>query len=92
MATKNNAAKKPDSLGYPLIEDLLENENFGRINKSFADGFNRLQTIFTDSSAGLKKQKEARKAMEAYELTTGLIRELLGLKYQIVEQQAKKSK
>lgn len=92
MNAKKTLAKQTDSLGYPLIEELLESENFERVNKSFGDAFGRLQTIFTNSASGLKKQKEARKAMEAFELTTELIRELLSLKYQILEQQNKKTK
>lgn len=92
MSVKNGAAKKPDSLGYPLVEELLENENFESVNKSFSGAFGKLQKIFTDAASGLKKQKEARKAMEAYELTTELIRELLKLKYQLLEQQKKKTK
>lgn len=86
--------QKP-SLGYPHIEELLEKEDFERLNKSFFDAYERLEKIMKDRSAGLKKQKGAQKAMKAYEMTTELLNELLQIKYQIIklrEGEAKKQK
>lgn len=85
-----NKAQK-QSLGYPLIEELLETENFDRLNESFGESYKKLEKIMMDNSEGLKKQKEARKAMEAYELTTELIKELLKVKYQILQAQKAES-
>ncbi|OVE81484.1 hypothetical protein BVY03_03615 [bacterium K02(2017)] len=82
------------NLGYPQIEKLIENEDFGTINKSFADAYALLEKIKHDTSGGIKKQKAAQKAMKAYELTTELINELLKIKYQIIklrEEEAKKN-
>lgn len=91
--------KKSDTnqlqMGYPHIEQLLEDEKFDRINNSFAESYNKLEVIMKDRSGGLKKQKGAQKAMKAYELTTELMNELLKIKYQILkfrEEQAKKQK
>lgn len=81
---------KESALGYPLIENLLETEKFDALNKSFADAYQRLETLMMDREAGLKKQKEARKAMRAYELTTDLIKELLKIKYQLLKAKEKK--
>lgn len=81
---------KESALGYPLIENLLETEKFDALNKSFADAYQRLETIMLDREAGLKKQKEARKAMRSYELTTDLIKELLKVKYQLLKAKEKK--
>lgn len=81
------------SLGYPHIEELLEKEDFERLNKSFFDAYGRLEKIMKDRSVGLKKQKGAQRAMKAYELTTELLNELLKIKYQILkfrEEEAKK--
>lgn len=79
-------------LGYPQIEGLLETEQFEKINKSFADAYERLEKIKKDRSGGLKKQKAAQKAMQAYELTTKLINELLQIKYQIVKMREEEDK
>lgn len=79
------ASFKDSGLGYPRIEDLLENENFVKINKSFSEAYDRLERIMKDRSAGLKMQKAAQKAMKAYELVTQLINELLHLKHEIIK-------
>lgn len=77
--------KEKAVLGYPHIEQLLETENFDGINQSFAKAYDSLQTIMNERGSGLKKQKDARKAMKAYELTTDMIKELLKVKYQLLK-------
>lgn len=84
------SGQKESSLGYQMIERLLENEDFTALNKSFADAYQRLEKLMADREAGLKKQKDARKAMRAYELTTDLIKELLKVKYQLLKSKAGK--
>jgi len=79
-------------LGYPHIEELLEKEDFERINKSFAEAYQTLEKIMKDTSGGLKKQKAAQKAMKSYELTTELMNELLQIKAQIVKMRAEHAK
>jgi len=80
---KNN---QEDNLtaGYPRIEKLVETEDFDGVNKSFGHSFDELQKIAKQKS-GLGKGKAAKKAMRSYELTMDLFKELLKLKYQMME-------
>ncbi len=79
-------AKKEESLtaGYPRIEKLVESEDFDAVNKSFGSTYEELQKISKQKS-GLGKGKLAKKAMRAYELAMDLFKELLKLKYQMME-------
>jgi hypothetical protein len=79
-------AKNDEALttGYPRIEKLIESENFDAVNKSFGASFEELQKISKQKS-GLGKGKSAKKAMRAYELTMDLFKELLKIKYQMLE-------
>ncbi len=72
------------SAGYPRIEKLVETEDFDEINKSFAKAHDDLEEI-AKAKQGLGKGKSAKKAMKAYELTSELFKELLSLKYQMIE-------
>lgn len=89
MAGPPKKQPKVTTLGYPHIEQLLETENFEVINKSFAEAYDKLEVIMKDRSAGLKKQKDAQKSMQAYELTVELINELLKIKREIAKQREK---
>ncbi|MBU0505187.1 MAG: hypothetical protein ABII18_10665 [bacterium] len=94
MSQKNpeTTTNTDDALGYPTIEKLLETEEFQKINESFGQAYSKLEAISQDSSAGLKKKKAATKAMQAYELTTELLNELLKIKYQIVQMRQAEAK
>jgi hypothetical protein len=96
MALKPSPDKKtpkaPVSLGYPHIEALLETENFSSVNKSFGEVYQKLETIMKDRSAGLKKQKNAQKAIVGYELTVGLMNELLKIKKEMQRLKAEEAK
>lgn len=92
MSPREQKKQENQSLGYPLIEEMLETEDFKRVNQSFSASFQKLERIFHDHASGIKKQKEARKAMEAYEYTVELVKELLKLKYQVEEEQKKNQK
>ncbi len=70
--------------GYSRIEQLVESENFEEINKSFGQAYQELQKIAKQKS-GLGKGKAAKRAMRAYELVMDLFKELLKLKYQMME-------
>lgn len=70
--------------GYPRIERLIETEEFDPVNKSFATTYGELEKL-ARQKAGLGKSKQAKKAMKAYELVMNLLKELLKLKYQMVE-------
>jgi len=79
-------AKKEETItaGYPRIEKLIESENFDEVNRSFGSAFEELNKISKQKS-GLGKGKAAKKAMRAYELSMDLFKELLKLKYQMME-------
>ncbi len=82
-SSQKNAASNP-SMGYPRIEQLIDTEDFESINKSFAMAYGNLEKI-ARQKAGLGKSKQAKKAMKAYELVMELLKEMLKLKYQMVE-------
>lgn len=70
--------------GYPRIEKLVETEKFDEVNASFGKAYEELQQI-AKAKTGLGKGKAAKKALKAYELTMDLFKELLRLKYQMIE-------
>jgi len=70
--------------GYPRIERLIDTEEFDPINKSFAAAYGELEKV-ARQKAGLGKAKMAKKAMRAYELVMDILKELLKLKYQMIE-------
>ncbi|MFO1464580.1 MAG: hypothetical protein U1F66_12470 [bacterium] len=80
---KNNQ-EEALTAGYPRIEKLIETEDFDAVNKSFGHSFEELEKIAKQKS-GLGKGKSAKKAMRSYELTMDLFKELLKLKYQMME-------
>lgn len=86
--------KKPEQpkQGYPHIEKLIETEDFDAVNQSISSEYKSLSAILDDKTAGLKKHKEARKAMKAYELTTDLLKELLKLKFAMLGDEKKSKK
>ena len=69
---------------YPAIEELIEKEDFTLVNKTFALAYEELEKAA--KGGGLKKGKEARKAMKALERTMDLLAEILRLKYELAEQ------
>jgi uncharacterized membrane protein YgaE (UPF0421/DUF939 family) len=79
-------AKNEESItaGYPRIEKLIETEKFEEVNKSFGTAYEELQKV-AKLKSGLGKGKSAKKAMRAYELAMDLFKELLKIKYQMME-------
>ncbi len=79
-------AKNEEALtaGYPRIEKLIETENFDEVNKSFGAAYEELNKI-AKAKRGLGQGKSAKKAMRSFELTMDLFKELLKLKYQIMD-------
>lgn len=86
-------AEKEEALtaGYPRIEKLVETEKFDEVNASFAKAYEELEKI-AKSKSGLGKGKAAKKALKAYELTMDLFKELLRLKYQMMQAAEKAEK
>jgi len=83
---------KGPTAGYPEIERLIETEDFTDINEIFKNAYEKLDEV-AKHKRGLKKSRDARKAMKAIELVMDLFRELLTIKYRlqdiIAAQQAK---
>ena len=82
------------TMGFPLIENLIETENFDDLNKSFLDAYSKLEGI-SKNDKNATRRKQAKKAMKCYEKTMDLLRELLGVKEQMIKQlqeQQKKDK
>lgn len=88
MSVTKPSAKK-DKLGYPMMEKLLETEDFNRINESMSRGYEQLEKMLSQKTGGLGKQKNLRKALKAYDLTIALLRELLKKKYEMIGQNLK---
>jgi hypothetical protein len=93
VPTKPSKSPETVASGYPRIERLIDTEEFDPINKSFAAAYGELEKV-ARQKAGLGKAKLAKKAMRAYELVMDILKELLKLKYQMMEalkqQEAKK--
>lgn len=87
MKKSSSKGTPTGSTGYPALEKLIDTEDFGEVNDSFAEAFDQLEKIAKSKS--IKKSREAKKAQKAIELTMDLLKELLALKYQIQNELAK---
>lgn len=72
------------SAGYPSIERLIDTEDFSKVNETFEAAYSELGQV-AKVKRGLKRSREAKKAMLAIELTMNLFKELLEIKYKIAE-------
>lgn len=72
------------SAGYPVIEELLDSEDFKGTNAAFEVAYRELEGI-SKVKRGLKKSREAKKAMAAIELVMSLFKELLEIKFKIAQ-------
>lgn len=68
--------------GYPAVEKLIETEDFGEINGVFEKAYKELYEV-ARTKRGLKKSRDAKKAMKTIELVMDLFKELLEIKYKI---------
>lgn len=82
--SKSKSGRDEQVSGYPRIEKLLDSEDFEPLNKSFTQSYEELEKI-SRQKAGLNKSKQAKKAMRAYQLVMDLFKELLRLKYDMIE-------
>lgn len=87
-APATNLQKK--SVGYPIIEKLIETEDFIKVNKTISASYDALERMQKQKSGGLKKQKTIRQALKAYDLTIDLIRDLLKTKHEMQRLQKEK--
>lgn len=75
---------KGPTAGYPEIECLIDSEDFSEINVKFKEAYDKLEEL-SRHKRGLKKSREAKKAMKALDLVMDLFRELLTIKYRLQE-------
>ena len=80
--------QKP-SIGYPVIEKLIETEDFKKVNKTISASYDALERMQKQKTGGLRKQKTIRQALKAYDLTIDLIRDLLKAKHEMIQRQFK---
>lgn len=85
------AASTQPASGYANIEKLIDSEDFNEINRSFTAAYKELEVISREKK-GLKRNKEAKKAMVALEKVVDLLKELLQIKYRMQEHLAKGTK
>lgn len=81
------APRNPSSgnaLGYPIIEKLIDSEDFVKVNQSMSQGYDTLERMLKQKG-GLKKQKSIRQALKAYDLSIDLLRFLLKTKYELAQ-------
>jgi hypothetical protein len=69
---------------FPEIEKLMESEDFSKVNKQLGDAYHALEKL-SRGKGGLGKSSEARKGMKAIERVMDLLRELLKMKYKLME-------
>lgn len=74
--------KKVLSAGYHAVEKLIDSEDFTNVNRVFETAYSELEDI-ARKKRGLKRSRDAKKAMKAIEQVMDLFKELLQIKYQI---------
>ena len=78
-------------MGYPVVEKLIDTEDFGPINQAFENAYSELYAI-SKKKKGFGIKKDVSRAMRALELTLDLFRELLAIKYKLQEEAEVKQK
>ena len=74
-----------ESMGqFPEIEKLIESEDFTKINQSLTSVYEELEKA-SKTRGGMGKSRDAKKAMKAIENVMDLLRELLKVKYRLIE-------
>lgn len=82
LETQETTKGKKLSAGYPAIEKLIDSENFDEVNAIFEKAYNELKEA-SKVKRGLKKSREAKKAIKSIELMMNLFKELLEIKYKL---------
>ena len=82
LETRKEGDKNILSAGYPAVEKLIDTEEFDHINKVFESTYSEMDEI-SRKKRGLKKGRDAQKAMKAIEQVVDLFKELLEVKYKI---------
>lgn len=88
MDRKQPAETKPEPFfpRYPAVEQLVDSEDFDRVNREFGRAYDELEAI-AKQKGGLGKASDAKKGMRALERVMDLLKYLLKLKYEYLEAQ-----
>lgn len=81
---KTPEGKKVLSMGYPRVEQLIDSEDFTKVNQTFEALYRSLEEISKEKRK-IRRSREARKAMRSIELVMNLFKELLEIKYRLQE-------
>lgn len=87
--TKIRDEAKYGQTGYPVVERLIDTEDFSAINRAFEKAYADLYDL-SKKKKGFGTKKDITKAMRSLELTLDLFRELLAIKYKLQEEAAPK--
>lgn len=93
MTSKNDQPAQTSPLpGYPLMEELIQTENFGEIKETMGNAYKLLEDMLENNTGGLNKQKQIKQVLNAYDLTFGMIKYLLDTKKDMIEKTENPSK
>lgn len=78
--------QEPVVPSYPEIQRLLETEDFHRLDGNLEEAYAALLKV--SKEGGLKKARDARKALKAIDKVRDLFKELIRLKHEAMQQAA----
>lgn len=90
LSVRETAKGKALSAGYPAIEELIDSEHFDPLNAVFEKAYTALGEV-ARHKRGLRRSREARRAMKAIERVMDLLRELLAIKYRLQDATTRKT-
>ena len=73
------------SLGYTMVEGLLETEDFNKIHDGYETIKKQAEQIVDSPTQSARNKKRARLAVDAYERALDLLKELLEIKAQMLK-------
>jgi hypothetical protein len=73
------------SLGYTMVEGLLETEDFKKINDGYESIRQQAEVIVESPTQSARNKKRARSAVDAYDRALELLKELLEIKAQMLK-------
>lgn len=82
----NSPSEKP-SLGYQIIENLIDSEDFSEVNQSMKESYDKLEALLQSKEIGIQERKKVRQALKAYDLTADLLKFLLHTKHEMLKKQ-----
>ena len=77
--------KGATSLGYTMIEGLLESEDFSRLHDGYEGVKKQAEEITSAPAQSARQKKRAKTALDAYDRGLDLLKELLEIKAQMMK-------